>query len=170
MPADRISLEKAKPNKLFYFVPNALVYRDDGRFLILKRSDTEPAHPGKYATPGGKLEWEDFDVTKPTRRNGDVLDFEGALEDLLRREVREEAGIEIGDEFTYLNSLVFVRPDGIPVVLMKFAVPYRSGEVVIEEGAFTDYAWVNEEEVTQYDCVMGIKEEILLAKKLLKLG
>lgn len=162
MPAEKISLEQAKQDKLMYFVVNAVVYREsDGRCLILKRSMREKVHPGRFAVPGGKLEWAQFDLTKPTRVNGDVLDFEHALEDLLAREVAEEAGITIQSELVYLNSVFFVRPDGIPVILIKMAVKYNNGEVKLEEGAFDDFAWVNEEEVQQYECIDGIKEEVV---------
>src|SRR3989344_5846063 len=161
MLADKISLDNAKKDKLFYFVANVVVFREsDGRCLILKRSENEKVHPGKFATLGGKLEWKDLPMEKPSRMNGDVIDFENAVEDLLKREVMEEAGIEIQDEIKYLNSVAFVRPDGIPVVLVKFAAKYKSGEIKLEEKAFSDFAWVNELEVWDYDCIEGIAEEI----------
>ena len=161
MPAEKISIDNAKKNKLFYFVANAVVYREnDKRCLILKRDEREIAHPGKYGTPGGKLEWENLDIKKPTRMNGDIFDFENAVEALLKREVLEEAGIEIQDHFQYINSNAFIRPDETPVVLIKLAVKYKRGEVKPEKGGFTDYAWVNEKEVENYDCIKGIPEEI----------
>ena len=161
MPAQKISLDNAKPDKLFYFVANVVVFREsDGRCLILKRDDREKVHPGKYAVPGGKLEWDDLDITNPTRMNGDVIDFENSVEDLLRREVKEEAGIEIEPHLAYINSVAFIRPDEIPVVLIKFAAKYKNGDIVLEQGAFTDHAWVNTEEVNSYDCIDGISEEI----------
>ncbi len=161
MPAEKISLAAAKQDKLFYFVANVVVFRkSDKRCLILKRHLREKVHPGKYAVPGGKLEWKNLDLTKPTRINGEVLDFENAIEDLLKREVFEEAGIEIQKELTYLNSVAFVRPDGIPVVLVKFAAKYASGDVKLEQDSFTDYAWVNQEEVKSYDCIQGIQQEV----------
>ncbi len=169
MPAGKISIDNAKKNKLFYFVANVVIYRDsDKRCLILKRDEREKVHPGKYASPGGKLEWEDFNLAKPTRINGDVLDFEGAVEDLLKRESMEEAGVEIEDDFKYVNSVAFIRPDGIPVTMVKLAAKYKSGKIKLEEGAFTDYAWVNEEEVKNYNCVDGIKEEIAKTVNLYK--
>ncbi len=164
MKAEKISLENAKENKLFYFVANLIIYREsDGRCLILKRSDSEKVHPGKYCVPGGKLEWDNFDMSNPTRMNGDVYDFENALENLLKREALEESGIEVEDDFHYINSVGFIRPDGIPVMLEKFAAKYKSGEVKLEQGAFTAYAWVNKEEVGGYDCIKGIKEEVAKA-------
>lgn len=161
MPAAKISLENAKQEKLFYFVANVVVYREaDGRCLILKRDMREKVHPGKYAVPGGKLEWKDMDLTHPTRMNGEVIDFENAVEDLLKRETMEEAGIEIEGDLKYINSVAFVRPDGIPVMLVKFAAKYKSGEVKPEQGGFTDFAWVNRDEVDSYDCIQGIKDEV----------
>ncbi|OGZ32771.1 MAG: hypothetical protein A3I88_02255 [Candidatus Portnoybacteria bacterium RIFCSPLOWO2_12_FULL_39_9] len=169
MPAQKISLENAKENKLFYFVANVVIYREsDGRCLILKRSEGEKVHPGKYGVPGGKLEWQDLDIKNPTRLNGDVLDYEMAVEKLLVREAKEEAGVEIDDNFLYINSVAFIRPDEIPVILVKFAAKYKSGEVQPEQGAFNDYAWVNEKEVKNYQCIKGVAEEVAAAIKLFK--
>ena len=170
MLAKKINLDKAKKNKLFYFVANVIIYREsDKRCLILKRDKREKVHPGKYAVPGGKLEWEDLDIAKPTRINGDVLDFENAVEDLLARETLEEAGVEIEKELKYINSVAFVRPDGIPVILVKFAAKYKRGRIKPEAGGFTDYAWVNEEEVKKYDCIKGLAEEVAQTIKLFNL-
>jgi len=169
MPAAKISLENAKQNKLFYFVANVVIYREsDGRCLILKRSETEKVHPGKYCVPGGKLEWEQMDISKPTRLNGDVLDFENAVEELLRREALEEAEVEIDTELKYINSVAFVRPDETPVILVKFAAKYKGGEVQLEDGAFSDFAWVNAEEIKNYDCIKGIGEEVAKTIELFK--
>ena len=161
MPADKISLKNAKKDKLFYFVANVVVFRkNDGRCLILKRSEKEKVHPGKYGVTGGKLEWEQLDIARPTRINGDVLDFEDAIEKLLEREVKEEAGIEIEFPLKYINSVAFVRPDGVPAIMAKFAAKYKTGEVKLEQGALTDYAWVNAGEVQNYRCIAGITQEV----------
>ena len=161
MPANKISLNNAKQNKLFYFVANVVVYREsDSRCLILKRSEREKAHPGIYGVIGGKLEWGDLDMNNPTRMNRDIPNFENIAEKLLAREVKEEAGIKIGSDIHYINSLAFVRPDEVPVVLVKFGAKYTSGDVVLEEGSFTDFAWVNEEEIKSYNCIEGIADEV----------
>lgn len=161
MPAVKISTDHAKRDKLFYFVANVVIVREeDGRCLILRRSEDERVHPGKWCVPGGKLEWDDLDLENPTRRNGDVLDFQDAVEDLLAREAKEEAGVDIDRRLVYVNSVAFVRPDGIPVILVKFAARYKGGEVRLEQGAFTEYAWVDAEEVRSYDCIQGIPSEV----------
>ena len=134
MPAEKISIDNAKKEKLFYFVANVVVYREsDARCLILKRDEREKVHPGKYAVPGGKLEWKDLDIANPTRLNGEVLDFEDGVEDLLKREVFEESGVEIEKDLVYINSVSFVRPDETPVVLVKFAAKYKCGDVKLEK-------------------------------------
>lgn len=162
MPAKNISLNEAKQDKLFYFVANVVVYRqEDGRCLILKRDGREKVHPGKYAVIGGKLEWKDLPLDNPTRINGDVLDFEHAVEKLLQREAREEAGIEICPELKYINSVAFIRPDQVPVIMVKYAALYKGGEVKPEIGGFTDFVWVNADEVLDYKCIEGIPEEII---------
>jgi len=169
MPAEKISLENAKKDKLFYFVANVVIYREtDGRCLLLKRSAREKVHPGKYAVPGGKLEWEQLDIKNPTRMNGDVIDFENAVEELLAREAKEESGLEIERKLKYINSVAYIRPDGIPSVLLKFAAKYQGGEIQLEEGAFDDHAWVNAEEVKVLDCIDGIAEEVAEAVTLFK--
>lgn len=161
MPAQKISLVNAKENKLFYFVANVVIYREsDKKCLILKRDPREIVHPNKYAVPGGKLEWNQVDINNPTRLNGDVLDFQDAVEKLLTREAKEEAGVEIEKELKYINSVAFIRPDEIPVILVKFAAKYKSGEIIPEPGSFTDFVWVDENEVKNYDCILGIPEEV----------
>lgn len=162
MPAERISLDKAAPDKLFYLVANAVVRRpSDGRCLILRRSLTEKVHPGKWCVPGGKLEWSDLDVTKPTRLNGEVLDFEDAVEKLLARETLEEAGLAIDvSDLRYVNSVAYVRPDGLPTLLVKYAATCLTDKVALEQGSFVEYAWVDEREVRGYECIKGIPEEI----------
>lgn len=168
MKVKQISIENAKTEKLFYFVANVVVYREsDKRCLILKRDKREKVHPGKYAVPGGKLEWKDLDIKHPTRINGDVLDFENEIEKLLDREAEEEAGIKIYPDLKYLNNITFIRPDGIPVVMVKFAAKYKSGKVIPEKGGFTDFAWVNAKEVLKYKCIKGISEEVRETIKLL---
>ncbi|MEI7741771.1 MAG: NUDIX domain-containing protein [bacterium] len=169
MKAEKISLESAKQDKLFYFIANVVVVRAaDMRCLILKRDMREKVHPGRYGVTGGKLEWADMDITNPMRMNGDVIDFPDAVERLLARETMEEAGVKIGSKIKYINSVAFIRPDGIPCILVKFAAEYVSGEVALEKDSFTDYAWVNEAEADKYDCIEGIKDEVAAAIKAFK--
>ncbi len=156
----RISLEKAKKNKLFYFVVTSVIYHPrKKKCLILQRSKKEVTHPGLWGVTGGKLEWSDLENNPITRMNHDVPNWEGLVEKLIEREAKEESGLEVVDS-RYLESVVFVRPDNVPVVCMKFAVRYKKGRVVIPP-EFDDYAWVDKKDLKKYDLIKGIEREIL---------
>src|SRR5689334_20204855 len=115
-----ISIDKAKSNKLFYFVAIAVIYHPKTKkCLILQRSSKEITHPGLWGVVGGKLEWKDLEENEPTRQNHDVKDWEGLVEKLLAREAKEESNLEVGD-FKYIDSVVFIRPDKVPVACMKY--------------------------------------------------
>lgn len=154
-----ISLEKAKSNKLFYFVVTGVIYHPKlKKCLILKRSEKEIAHPGLWGVVGGKLEHEDLKNNPPTRQNFDITDWERLVEKLLYREAKEESGLVVSDP-KYLDSVVFLRPDNIPVVCFKFAVKYKKGRVKIAP-EFDGFAWVDEKEAKEYNCIQGISFEV----------
>jgi 8-oxo-dGTP pyrophosphatase MutT (NUDIX family) len=89
-----------------------LVLRE-GRYLLGLRGPGEDHAPGTLAPPGGKVE--------PAGSADDVL------ENTLRREIREEVGVEVHDEMVYLESKSFVADDGEPVVDVVFLCRYQSG-------------------------------------------
>ncbi len=154
-----ISLDKAKQNKLFYFVVTGVIYNPETKkCLILQRSKTEKAHPGLWGVVGGKLEWEDMLNTPPSRQNHDIKDWENLVDRLLEREAFEESGLKVSG-MRYLDNVVFLRPDNVPVVCLKFAVKFISGEVNIPP-EFDDFAWVDADEVKNYKTIGGIAEEI----------
>ena len=155
-----ISLNQAKQNKLFYVVTNGIIYHPQKKkCLILQRSFKEKAHPGLWGVVGGKMEWSDMENNQPTRQNHDIPDWEGLVEQSLIREAREESGLETEDP-RYLCSIVFLRPDNVPVVLLKFALKWKSGEIKIPD-EFEDFAWVDSEEVKKYEIIQGIDKEVI---------
>ena len=148
--------------KAHYVVATCIVVKE-GKYLITKRAEWEKAFPGKWTVPGGKLESRDYIETKPDTNEGQ---WYNVCERLVRREVREEAGIEIKN-IGYVTSLTFIRPDGIPVVVISLYADYDSGEVRLSED-MTDYKWVSVEEAKTYDLIDGIYEEIEMLDKHLK--
>ena len=160
----KISLDKAKSNKLFYVVTNGVIYHPrTKKCLILQRSFQEKVHPGKWGVVGGKMEWEEL-KDPPTRYNGIVPDWVGLVEKSLAREAFEESGLKVADP-RYLFSIVFIRPDKVPVVLLIFAVRYKSGQVKIAP-EFEGFAWVDSTEVKKFDLIEGIADEIKQAIKI----
>jgi 8-oxo-dGTP pyrophosphatase MutT (NUDIX family) len=112
-------------------VEAALVY--DDRYLLIVRGANEAHAPGMLSLPGGKVE------------QGDTV---AVLEVTLRRELREEVGVEIEDNLSYVDSTAFVADDGEPVINIVFLCLHRAGEarpVASEEVA--QVAWMTAAEV-----------------------
>lgn len=144
-----------------HFVAVTVIVLKDGKYLITKRSASEKAFPNKWTVPGGKFvrtEYEKLPSTSPSHPQWyDVVNF------VARKEVREEAGIEIG-KTEYVTDLVFIRPDGYPVVTLSFWAPWKSGEVKLNH-EMSEFAWVTADEAKKYDLIDGIAEEIELVNK-----
>lgn len=124
------------------------------KYLILKRRVDIRIYPGLWTVPSGGMELADY-VTLPQTNGG----WENPLQRAVRREVREEAGIEVG-ELTFLNDFAFIRPDGVPVFGVRFAAPYVSGEVKLDPDEMTEYAWIAEYEMAEYALLGNIAAEI----------
>jgi 8-oxo-dGTP pyrophosphatase MutT (NUDIX family) len=149
--------------ELHRVVATAIIHKDN-KFLIVRRSLDKKVWPGRWTVPGGGLETTDYTNTPPTTENG-IWYY--ALLNTLRREVREEVGLEMGEEIHYLLDLAFIRPDKVPVLTLSFYAPYKSGEVVLNDENI-DYKWISVEEAGSYDLIEGIPEEIRMVNKILK--
>ena len=136
----------------------------NGKFLIAKRADWEKAFPGKWTVPGGKLESEDYQP----REKDTSAHWYNVLEDLLKREVKEEVGLDVKN-IGYVTSLVYVREDNIPTLIISlFAEPI--GKEIKLCKALTEYKWVSLEEAKNYDLIEGIYEEIEILDRFLNSG
>jgi len=152
-----------KDKELHRIAITAIIYNGDEKFLITKRSMEKKAFPGKWTVPGGGLETDDYINTPPTHKNDQ---WYNAVENALRREVKEEVNLEIGKP-QYLLDLTFIRPDGIPVLVLSYYCPLVSGEVKLD-GDSIDYKWVSAKEAEKYDLIDGILEEIKMVEEILK--
>ncbi len=148
--------------ELHRVVVTAIIHKDN-KFLITKRSPEKRVWPNRWTVPGGGLETEDYVHTPPTTASGI---WYRALEGTLRREVKEEVGVEMG-KINYLLDLAFIRPDKVPVLTLSFYAPWKSGEVVLNDES-VDSAWVAYEQVKEYDLIEGIPDEIKLVDEILK--
>lgn len=150
--------------ELYRIVTTAIIYKD-GKFLIVKRALDKKVWPGRWTVPGGGLDPKDYANLKPdTESNAWYF----ILENTLRREVREETGVEIGKP-EYLLDLVFVRPDNIQVLTLSFYASWKSGEVILDSEN-VDYKWVGIDELEDVDLIEGIPEEIIMVSKILNGG
>jgi 8-oxo-dGTP pyrophosphatase MutT (NUDIX family) len=163
-----ISNDQAKQDKLFYVVANmAIVDVKKAKVLILKRGDSEKVHPGKWAFPGGKLEHADVIKLLEKTGNAPIQGVDNILGKLAQREAKEECGLDVNAAATkILSDKVFVRPDEVPVFMTVLATEYVGGEVQLEAGAFSDHAWVGIDDLTRYDLIDGLQNEVRLAIKM----
>lgn len=154
-------MTETQNKELHRVVSTAIIYRGE-KYLILKRSSDKKVFPEKWTVPGGGLEVNDYINTPKT--TSDSWYF--AIEKSLRREIKEEAGLEVG-KIKYLLDLVFIRPDNVSVITLSYYCDWKSGEVKLNEEN-TDYKWVTCEEAKNYDLIEGILEEIEMVEKILK--
>jgi len=158
--ADNIIYDK---NKVHYVVVTGILVKD-GKFLIVKRDSWEKAFPGRWTVPGGKLEVLDYVLKKKDTSEH----WYNIFENLLRREVKEETGLDI-ENIGYVTSMVYIRPDGIPCIIVSLFASPSSDEIKLCI-ALTEYAWISLEEAKSYDLIEGIYEELEILERHLKSG
>jgi 8-oxo-dGTP pyrophosphatase MutT (NUDIX family) len=150
------------PKKAHYVVVTGIIVKG-GKYLITKRAPHEVAWPNRWTVPGGKLEAKDYENREADTNAGQ---WYNVCENLLRREVMEETGLKVKN-IKYLASLVFRRPDNIPVVVISLFADHAEGEVKLCKD-MTEHAWVTLEQAKDYDLIDGIYEEIEMLDKHLK--
>lgn len=132
-----------KHHKLHIVTAVAVIRRDDGRILLLKRHDNETVYPSHYTFPGGKVEGND------------------TILETLKKEVEEECGLVIQPGLILLKEKAIGRPDGQTSKSFSFFCSVENTEnVVLNKKEFTDYIWVNLDELRKLQHV-GIEAEFL---------
>lgn len=93
-------------NQYLHEVAITAIVVKDGRYLITRRSVNKKRFPGMWTVPGGKMETDDYlKLPKDTEHY-----WYNVLERTLRREVKEEVGIDI-DNIEYVTSLATIHSD-----------------------------------------------------------
>jgi len=148
-------------NKLHEVSVTGIIIKNK-KFLITQRALNKKAFPGKWTVPGGRLELEDYiPFPKDTTHH-----WYNVLEKVLKREVKEETGLEIKD-IRYLTSMTFMKSSNTPVLIISLYADYSFGEIELDEESI-DFKWVDIEEAKNYDLIEGIYEEFLMLDKILK--
>lgn len=131
------------------------IYDEKDRILILKRHPSLKVYPNLWTIPGGGMERDEYMLTPKTSPDG----WENPLLESLRREVREESGVVVG-ECTYLNHFTFIRPDDIPVFGVRFMAPYVSGEVTLDPDDSTEFAWISLDDISSYEFLGDVPNQL----------
>lgn len=138
-------------SKLHSVIVNGVVFKED-KVLVSQRSWEEAHEPGKWTIPGGKVEREN-DVTFHI------------LEKNVKKEIKEETGVEVEDKMVIVTNNSFIRPsDNQHVVAIVFKCTYKSGEPKPLEDTI-DCKWVTEEEVMKMEFPPSVQNYILEAFK-----
>ncbi|MCL5090606.1 MAG: NUDIX domain-containing protein [Patescibacteria group bacterium] len=151
--------EKQIVNSYLHEVAITAIIVKDNKYLIERRSPSKKRFPGKWTVPGGRMETDDYlKLPKDTK-----FYWYNVLERTLKREVKEEVGLEI-DNIEYVTSLARVHEDGAPSLVISCMADSVSGEVTLQEGETDQFAWVTLKEAKDYDLIDGIYDELWMAE------
>lgn len=136
--------------KLHSVTAAAIIRRRDGRILVLRRADHEKVYPGYYACPGGKTEGNDTIV------------------ETVLREVKEECGLTVDKKMIIIKEKAILRKDGqTSKALSVLCVPKKIAPIRLEADNFTDYKWVNLQELRKLKHV-GLEPEFKKVEAIFK--
>lgn len=152
-----------KSSKYLHEVVITAIVVKDGKYLITRRSKNKKRFPGKWTVPGGKLETKDYTSLKKDTEHY----WYNVLEKVLRREVKEEVGIDI-ENIVYVTSLATVHPDGNPSMVVSCKAAYKSGEVRLQQQENDTFSWVTLRQAEKHDLIDGIYDELVMAEALIK--
>ncbi len=114
--------------KEFSIAVKAFIVDDKQQVLLVKRSNDDAHKPGVWEIPGGRLDSEDEDP------------YDG-----LKREVKEEVGLEI-EIIHPLQIDHFTREDGQKITMLIFLCKYLSGSLNLSH-EHSDVSWTPIEKV-----------------------
>ncbi|MDO8557299.1 MAG: NUDIX domain-containing protein [Candidatus Jorgensenbacteria bacterium] len=150
-------------NQYLHEVAITAIVVKGGKFLITRRSPNKKRFPGTWTVPGGKMETDDY-----LKLPKDTKDYwYNVLERTLKREVKEEVGIDI-ENIEYITSLATVHADGAPSLVISCMADYAGGEIKLQQEENDQFAWVTLEEAKTYSLLDGIYDELVMTEKKLK--
>ena len=135
--------------QLFRVVVAAVIHNEKGEFLLAQRSAKDPSQPGLWAIPAGHIEVAEGSVD--------------TLEENLKREVREEIGVEINIE-KFLDSHSWVDNDYKKVTVVFLCTITEGQPKPLDDT--DDLKWLSLEEVSKLNLASHILRLIEKASSL----
>ncbi|MFO8016116.1 MAG: NUDIX hydrolase [Candidatus Woesearchaeota archaeon] len=113
----------------------ALIFDDNDKFLILQFEKSNfPTHSEKWILPGGRLNAG-----------------ESNLIEALKREIKEESGLEVDVLFPFIAELG--DHSGNLCCKIGYICRYISGIVSVNADGLANYKWVDYDQVNDYDFI-----------------
>lgn len=115
-------------------------YRDDCTILLLKRNAQRRTSPNKWQTPSGFI------------NEGE------SAEEAVLREVKEETALD--GTIKKSGSAFEVVDEWARWIILPFLVLVKSDKVVIDTREHSEFRWVKVNDVSRFECVKGIEEDL----------
>lgn len=119
-------------------VATKAIIKNNGEYLIVFKSDTEEISPNEVDIPGGRVE------------------FGEEVEAGLKREIKEELGIEI--EIKNPSRVWGFVKENLHLIGITFLAEYVGGEINLS-GEHTHYKWVSKDEILKGEYPKWLKKE-----------
>lgn len=122
----------------FGVATKAIIKNQEGKYLVLFKSEIEDINPNEIDIPGGRLE------------------FGEDIEEGLKREIREEINLTINIEKP--SRVWSLLKDNLHLVGITFLATYVEGSINLSD-EHNSYRWVTKEEILEGDYPKWIKKE-----------
>src|ERR687887_216928 len=113
---------------------------DDRIILLLKRNARRSTSPNKWQTPSGFM------------KEGE------SAEEAVLREVKEETSLD--GTIKKSGSAFEVVDEWARWIIVPFLISVKSDKVVIDTNEHSEFRWVKVDEVSSFECVKGIDEDL----------
>lgn len=110
------------------------------KILLLKRNPDRHSSPNKWQPVSGFIAERE------------------AAEDAVLREVKEETGLD--GKIVKAGKVFEVTDDWGRWGILAFLISVNSDKVKIDLKEHSEYKWIKPKEITKFDCVAGIKEDL----------
>jgi 8-oxo-dGTP diphosphatase len=128
---------KAKQGKVLY--ADNLVFNEEGKMLLLKRSKTDKTQPDVWVIPGGHI------------------DLGEEFEDAAKRELQEESGLN-ADQVTLVGDY---SNDEVEIRYYRSTVNSQEQPIILQESEMQDYCWIDPySELNNYEFPFNMKDNI----------
>jgi len=148
---------------LFRIAPQGVVYKRDGKMMVIKRSLKEEVAPGSLAYVGGKVERQEIkDFTKDTIYN--------VFEDTFIRECLEETHVKVKSEtIRIIGDHLFERKDGIQLIIVTLIAEFDEQlEGELNKDEVEDIYWLSLDEIDKNNMPEAVFKTYEKADKIIK--